>query len=271
MSGTRRKRKLQIGTRKSYRKRGGGNHKKNIHSAAEEDSKYLVFYACFFGKDDNVANKIPNIPSNKYDCYYYTNNKSVLEKLKSTPWKGIYIDTPIKNNARLSAMDSKELKACPHHFKELNGYTYQCYFDTKLPDINEADILSLIRNHFNNHNVLMMVNQHRLMMKGDKNVSIWDEYDLAMLQDRYKVNSQTYKDYIEKEIHSGMKNRNNTHYETSFILRRAGDKINKINETWFEHIKKTGIECQISFFFIQQKFKDNIIPTPKRYKRSEDD
>jgi len=268
---TPRKSKLKRVTRKTYRKRGGGNHKKNAHTVAEEDSKYLVYYVCFFGNEDNVANKIPDIPSNKYDCYYYTNNKNVLEKLKSTPWKGIYIDTPIKNNVRLSAMDSKELKACPQHFKELNGYKYQCYFDTKLPGINDAEILALIRNHFNNHNVVMMVNQHRLMTKGDKNVSIWDEYDLAMLQDRYKVNSHTYKDYIEKEINDGMKNRNNTHYETSFILRRAGDKVNHINKTWFEHIKKTGIECQISFFFIQQKFKDNIIPTPKRYRRSEGD
>jgi len=43
---------------------------------------------------------------------------------------------------------------------------------------------------------------------------------------------------------------------TGFILRKNSDMTNKINEIWFEHIKQCGIECQISFFFIYQMYKE---------------
>ena len=32
----------------------------------------LAFYTCFYGSINNVAFKIPEIPSLKYKCYYYT-------------------------------------------------------------------------------------------------------------------------------------------------------------------------------------------------------
>ena len=75
----------------------------------------------FFGSDDNGAFVI-NEPELKYDCYYFTNNKKMIEKLKSSKWKGIYVDMPIKNNLTLDSFDSKKLKACPHHFDILNKY-----------------------------------------------------------------------------------------------------------------------------------------------------
>ena len=43
----------------------------------------LAFYTYFYGSDNNVAFKIPVIPSLKYNCYYYTNNKTMIEKIKA--------------------------------------------------------------------------------------------------------------------------------------------------------------------------------------------
>ena len=37
--------------------------------------------------------------------------------------------------------------------------------------------------------------------------------------------------------------------------------INLINEKWYNHIKRCGIQCQISFNFISQKF-DTIRTLP---------
>ena len=71
--------------------------------------KKVAVYACFFGSDDNGAFVI-NEPELKYDCYYFTNNKKMIEKLKSSKWKGIYVDMPIKNNLTLDSFDSKKLK-----------------------------------------------------------------------------------------------------------------------------------------------------------------
>ena len=41
----------------------------------------LAFYAYFYGSEENIAFKIPELPSLKYKCYYYTNNKTMIENL----------------------------------------------------------------------------------------------------------------------------------------------------------------------------------------------
>ena len=46
----------------------------------------LAFYTYFYGTNNNPAFKIPEIPSNIYNCYYYTNNLLVFELLKDTKW-----------------------------------------------------------------------------------------------------------------------------------------------------------------------------------------
>jgi hypothetical protein len=37
-------------------------------------------------------------------------------------------------------------------------------------------------------------------------------------------------------------------------------EINKIGETWLNHIQMCGIQDQISFFFVKQLFSDYILP-----------
>lgn len=41
----------------------------------------LAFYTCFYGSDVNTSFKIPEIPSLKYNCYYFTKNHSMIVKL----------------------------------------------------------------------------------------------------------------------------------------------------------------------------------------------
>ena len=50
----------------------------------------LAIYTYFFGTNYNNAFAIPNISHLKYKCYYYTNNKTIIEKLKETNWIGIF-------------------------------------------------------------------------------------------------------------------------------------------------------------------------------------
>ena len=49
----------------------------------------LAFYTYFYGTNNNVAFKIPDIPSLKYKCYYYTNNETIFLNIKNTKWIGI--------------------------------------------------------------------------------------------------------------------------------------------------------------------------------------
>jgi len=47
-------------------------------------SLHLAFYTYFYGSDKNDAFKIPTIPSLDYKCFYYTNNKKLLDLLPYT-------------------------------------------------------------------------------------------------------------------------------------------------------------------------------------------
>ena len=40
----------------------------------------LAFYTYFFGTNNNPAFAIPDVPSEKYKCYYFTNNKTIIRK-----------------------------------------------------------------------------------------------------------------------------------------------------------------------------------------------
>jgi len=231
---------------KMMRRQAGGNRK-------------LVFYTCFFGPDGSVANKIPEPPSTKYPCLFFSNNRETIERAKAAKWTTVYVDKDIKSTNKDNAMDSKELKACPHHFPELEGYEYSCYFDTKL-HVKDADVEEMIGKYLDGKEARMLVNKHRAIGS-----HIWDEFKEAMKQKRYSANRNTYSSYIKEQVSSGLKNTVNHHYETGFIVRKSGEETNRIGDKWYEHIKRAGIECQISFFFIQQLFKDKIVCLPTIY------
>lgn len=44
----------------------------------------LAFYTYFYGSNNNVAYKIPDLPSLKYKCYYFTNNVDIYKTLQNT-------------------------------------------------------------------------------------------------------------------------------------------------------------------------------------------
>jgi hypothetical protein len=87
-----------------------------------------------------------------------------------------------------------------------------------------------------------------------------------MLQPRYAIDKQRYKKYIVKQLARGYNEEVETHFQTGFIIRK-GD-CRDINEAWFKDIQEAGIECQISFFFVQQMFPGAIVPPSAKYKNS---
>jgi hypothetical protein len=81
------------------------------------------------------------------------------------------------------------------------------------------------------------------------------EFGEAMLQPRYKSQwTQTIK-YITEELENGYKLECQM-YATGVILRNMKHPdIEILNTTWYEHIVRCGIECQVSFDFVAQKFQ----------------
>ena len=214
-------------------------------------AKKIVFYTCFFGKNGGKGDTAPPLPSKHYNCYFFSNNRDTLQKAETAGYKIVYIDIPIKNTNRDNAVDSKELKACPHHFAELKGYEYTCYYDATKP-VDETFVLEQLPKL--DGDKCMLLKFHESI----KN-SVRHEFNEAMKQTRYSQNRNKYTRHINNRIKNGYKNVFKHHFNTGFIIRKSGDTVDKIGDDWFDAIKETGAECQITFFFIQQKYDKYIV------------
>ena len=221
----------------------------------------LAFYTYFYGSDNNKAFKIPDLPSLKYNCYYYTNNKSMLENLKNTKWIAIYDDKPTNDDLIESSMVGKFIKSSPHEYKELKDYSYLCFLDSKIKAY-ENIIEEFIQKYFIEQNYALIMKEHWYINSSalNRDVSVWDEYKESMFQKRYVLESDKYKSYINNQIKNGLKENTKDHCATGIIIRNMKhEKINEINNIWYQHIQECGIQCQISFFFVKQLFEEYIL------------
>ena len=217
----------------------------------------LAFYTYFFGTNDNPAFAIPDVPSLKYKCYYYTNNKTIFEKLKETEWICIFIDIEFKDDVFEPNMYGKHLKAMPQEYQELKDYDYLCFFDSKINNLNVNFIEDYIHKYFINDNKALILRNHEFIT----GYNVWSEFYLSMHQPRYHIDHDKYLNYINKQLNIGFNVEDDYHCNTGFLIRNMKNtKIIELNSTWYSHIKECGIECQISFFFVKQLFKDYIVP-----------
>ena len=214
----------------------------------------LAFYTYFYGSDINQSFKIPEIPSLKYNCYYFTNNKTILDMLKLTKWIYIYDDKPTNDDLIESCMVGKHIKTSPHDYKELKEYSYLCFLDSKLQKVNEKFVEEFIDKYFLKENYALLLREHFFIKS-----SVWNEYNESMKQQRYIIESEKYKNYINKQISNGLSETTEHHCACGFLIRNMKhEKMIEINTVWYQHIQECGIQDQISFFFVKQLFNDYI-------------
>ena len=216
----------------------------------------LAFYTCFYGSNNNTAFKIPELPSLKYKCYYYTNNLSIIELLKTTNWIGIYEDKPTKDDLIESCMVGKHVKVMPQEYQELKDYDYLCFLDSKLDKVNEAFVEDYIVKYFIQQNYALLLRKHWSIHN-----SVWNEFNGSMNQERYVREREKYEKYIRKQVNNGLSEITENHCACGFLIRNMKhEKMIEINNTWYQHIQECGIQDQISFFFVKQLFNDYILP-----------
>jgi hypothetical protein len=203
---------------------------------------------------------VPTCPSDVYDCYYITNSKSVLALLANTKWKPIYTNVPIYGNNIQDAMSAKLPKARPDMYNELRNYDYLCYIDSKLYNIDFEKIVNVMNLMDTMPEKTFCISRHPLPFK-----SVWDEFNLAMQYAKYAEQKTQNEVFIKRLLVSGYSETIENHYCTGFLLRKQCPKTDEINKMWYSFIQECGIECQISFSFVQQKYKDAILPLENRY------
>lgn len=197
---------------------------------------------------------IPPVPSTIHDCYYFTNNHEIYEKLKNTTYIRIFVDIPVFDNHILDTQSSKLLRCCPHKFEILSKYEYVCWHDSKL-HVYENKVLDAIL-EMKKHNRLIGLTKHPY---SDRFKSIWDEFNLAMEFEKYASQKEQNIKYIQKKIKEGFSEHNDIHYACGFSIRKMCKEVYEYNEYWYSNVLECGIEDQISHQFVRQKYNDIIL------------
>ena len=215
----------------------------------------LSFYTYFYGSNKNPAFRVPELPSLKYKCYYYTNNNTMIELLKGTGWIGIYDEKPITDDVIQSCMTGKHIKTMSHEYSELKDYDYLCFLDSKAGKVNEQFVEDFIHKYFIEQNYALLLRKHWFIN------NLLNEYNESMKQQRYRLESEKYKNYVRTQVNSGLSTLTRQHCACGFLIKNMKhEKMIEINTEWFKHIQECGIQDQISFFFVKQLFDDFIYP-----------
>ena len=223
----------------------------------------LAFYSCFYGSDSNKTFSIPPLPSKQYKCYFYTNNQSMILRLKHTGWIAIFDNKPSTDDLIESCMLGKYVKVLPHKCRELQAYDYTCFLDSKYGKVKDGFVEKFIDTYFIKNHYALLLREHWFVPP-----CIWDEYSVSVglnpnfrKQQRYILQKDQYHRYIEKQLSTGLHERVDHHSCCGFLIRNMKHPyINQLNNTWYEHIQECGIQDQISFFFVKQIFHDYILP-----------
>ena len=73
----------------------------------------LAFYTCFYGSEKNPAFAIPKAPSSTLDCFYYTNNQTILNALQNTGWIGVWDDVQTTDDIIEAPLTSAKVRVMP--------------------------------------------------------------------------------------------------------------------------------------------------------------
>ena len=209
--------------------------------------KDFAIYSTFFG-DSNAKTFNKTVVSQKFDHFFISNNKQILNMATDRGWHPIYLDLPVSANRVLSAQQSKIPKASPHLFPVLNQYDSLLYVDDKISF--SASKMYQLSQTLIQQNQALMIREHPSLTK-----NILNELAVAMIQPRYQAQRDQMVAYIDAQIKNGLQLRVEHLFWTSAILRnmRHIDTC-LINEDWYEAILDCGIECQLTFDFVAQKY-----------------
>lgn len=219
----------------------------------------LAFYTCYFGGRQNYSRHIPPLPSTKYPCFYFTNDRDISQQLEHTGWQNVFCDNiPIHNDAVLDTMETKELRCCPHRFPILQPYTYLCWLDSKI-QVYEDQVEALVEQLQADPNKVLVLCKHPYS-KPEGN-SVWDEYHLAMEYEKYATQSQQNVAYLKQHLANGFSERIDHRFCGTWRITKQGYTAQRFGDEWLAHIRECGINDQISLSFVLQHYQPNILAT----------
>ncbi|MCU4158641.1 hypothetical protein AiwAL_00775 [Acidiphilium sp. AL] len=213
----------------------------------------LAIYSIFCGPSSaKTANPTPVDP--RYPHFFISNNYEILEETAAAGWTPVFIDLAISDDPVASATQAKIPKAAPWAIGELMGFDYLCYKDDKW--LVHMDGLDENIAFMKNANAVIGIRSHPFL--GD---NILFEFGESMHQPRYKSQWERMVNYITEEVANGYQLKSRIFATGSLLRNMKHPDTEAIGKTWLEHIGRCGIECQISFDFVAQRFS-SIVALP---------
>lgn len=215
----------------------------------------LAIYTCFFGNNENWSNIVPNALEG-VDCYYFTNNPSTAARARLHNWKTVSISIPISNDNVVCAEQSKHLRCCPSEYPELAQYTYLCWIDSKLRITNIANLFEM-KNALEASNAVWAFTRHPTPY-----TDVWGEYNAAIEHEKYARQKDRYTTYIESRLLAGYDEHKPQRVCCGFNIRKMTPLTKEIGSFWLSEIQECGIEDQISWQFVHQRYEAAILVVP---------
>jgi hypothetical protein len=207
----------------------------------------LAIYSTYCGATSNRTFSARPVDT-RYPHFFISNNRDVLADAGSAGWTPVLLNVEVSDNQILSAHQAKIAKALPHRLAPLTGFDYLFYKDDKV-EVNVGRMGEFVA-LMDKANAPLALRAHPFLPP-----NVLFEFGEAMLQPRYKTQWTQTVQYITEELRNGYKLECETLYATGAILRNMKHPSTQaLNEAWYEHIVRCGIECQISFHFIAQRF-----------------
>lgn len=189
--------------------------------------------------------------SQNFPSYFFSNNTSTLKKALKRGWIPIdYEPTTHEDDPVLNNLDAKVYKVRPHLHPTLNRYEYIFFLDSKIR-YNERALVNFLTTRTEKA-MFMIAHMSRTRP------FLQNEFNESMNQERYAKQRDQILRFISTHEDESTKEPD-TFYQMSMILRKnAHPNTKDIGELWHDMIRECGIQDQISFYFVQQKF-DHVI------------
>jgi hypothetical protein len=203
----------------------------------------------------SLATFKPGSVNSHYPHYFASNNEDILAQAVQAGYKPIYMNCEVSDDPILSCYQAKLPKIVPHKFKLFCQYEFLLWKDDKvLVDMSRIDEFIGLLNY---QHMSMALRPHDFLSG-----NILLEFAESMHQERYKQQRQQYVSYLADEFENGAALQCQM-YWCSVILRnmRHPDSI-KISNLWWEHMNRCGIQDQISFDVVAQKFASIMLLPP---------
>lgn len=222
-------------------------------STGSHKSERLAIYSTYCGTTSKSTFNPARISSD-YPHYFVSNNEDILSRALAVGYIPIYLNKEISNDDCISCAQGKIAKVMPHTIKCLSNYQFLFYKDDKIR-INASRIDEFIK--------ILQATESAIALRPHPFLSgnVLYEFGEAMHQARYKRQWDKTVSYITEELNNGAKLECQMYWCSAILRNMQHPDTIRINELWWQHINRCGIEDQVSFDIIAQKF-DSIEKIP---------